>query len=531
MQLQQPPITNNILDGWLERLTQQVDPVIKYNAFYPSANAVDHGVATASKSSIKDYVDAIGTSLKATLILKHNSSGNTTTYTLTTSETIPSNITLIIEDGAILDGAGTATINGSFEHGLSQCFGASITVVFGSGSIPCDYPEWWGIDGTADEVQINKAIVAATNILSVKLQNKTYTIAAAVVMGTADYMALIADGLAILTTSADINGVEVSERSTIRNVRATCSNGTPTKSGFLLTDGVHTSMFEKLAAIGFKYGFEMYSTTSEGIMGNTIQHFATTSIATADVYIHGSGDGWVNENLFIGGDLHLSATGHAGIWIYLSGCDQNKFYGVSMDGGNTVGFAIRDYGTNQFMGCRIETNGWGIYVHNTSTHWRRTTSIAQNLWYCKAPYVAVVTGSAHVNNEDRFIGGIKEGSNGSTTVDANSAADQKVLNIADTADIHVTDPIIIDSTGDREEWGIVDSIQAGVSITMQDNLLYTHTAVQADTVYTVGRKYGIQYRAADQLDFFTYGVLVFQIATTGNATLKGALTENTDPTP
>ena len=48
MQIQYPPITNiPALDPWLERLTQQVNPVIRYNAFYPSANAVDHGAATA----------------------------------------------------------------------------------------------------------------------------------------------------------------------------------------------------------------------------------------------------------------------------------------------------------------------------------------------------------------------------------------------------------------------------------------------------------------------------------------------------
>jgi hypothetical protein len=68
-------------------------------------------------------------------VLHHSGTGNTTTYTLTTSETIPSNITLRVENGAILDGAGTLTVNGLFECGLQQCFGSSITVSFAVGSV------------------------------------------------------------------------------------------------------------------------------------------------------------------------------------------------------------------------------------------------------------------------------------------------------------------------------------------------------------------------------------------------------------
>lgn len=79
----------------------------------------------------------------------------------------------------------------------------------------------------------------------------------------------------------------------------------------------------------------------------------------------------------------------------------------------------------------------------------------------------------------------KEGS----TVDANSAADQKVVNVAATTDFAVSDIVILNPDGDREEIGEIDSINAGVSITLVANLAYAHTAEQADEVLVVG--YGV----------------------------------------
>ena len=92
--------------------------------FYPDCTETDQGV-TGNGKTIKAFVDAIGSD-KATIHLRHNSGSATTTYTLTTSETIPDNISLEIENGAILDGAGTLTVNGPFECGVYKCFGVEI---------------------------------------------------------------------------------------------------------------------------------------------------------------------------------------------------------------------------------------------------------------------------------------------------------------------------------------------------------------------------------------------------------------------
>ncbi len=69
-----------------------------------------------------------------------------------------------------------------------------------------------------------------------------------------------------------------------------------------------------------------------------------------------------------------------------------------------------------------------------------------------------------------------------TDVDQNSASGQLILYVASTAGFSDDDKIIIDRGGDREEERIIDSIQAGTSLTVTVNLTYTHTAVQEDDV-------------------------------------------------
>ena len=69
-----------------------------------------------------------------------------------------------------------------------------------------------------------------------------------------------------------------------------------------------------------------------------------------------------------------------------------------------------------------------------------------------------------------------------TTVDADSAAAQKVLNVASTVGFRTGKSVRINSGGVRDETKTIDSIVAGVSLTMTTNLIYTHTALQADAV-------------------------------------------------
>lgn len=121
---------------------------------YVDYEETDQGVVGNGKT-IKAYVDAIGTN-KATLILRHNSGGITTTYTLTTTETIPSNITLKMEHGAILSGVGTLLIK-SFQAGLYQVFsGTGPISLYGTAPVSA---EWFGV--SKDETAANNDIYIA----------------------------------------------------------------------------------------------------------------------------------------------------------------------------------------------------------------------------------------------------------------------------------------------------------------------------------------------------------------------------------
>ena len=99
------------------------------------------------------------------MFCEDKSSSGATAYTLTTSETIPDNITLVCDRNVEWDGAGTLTINGRFVCGRHKVFGSSITVVFGNGAVDEIYPEWWGGNpdpGTTDmTVEIQAAIDCA----------------------------------------------------------------------------------------------------------------------------------------------------------------------------------------------------------------------------------------------------------------------------------------------------------------------------------------------------------------------------------
>ena len=154
--------------------------------YWVDASAADQGAAANSRS-IKSLVDSIGTSKSATLVLSYSGTGNTTTYTLTTSETVPSNIALRMENGAIIDGAGTLTINGPLEAGPYQIFGSSITITLGT-NISTVYPEMWGASGdgsTDDSTPFSSTITATLNTgIPIRLLSKTYVIGDIDVAGT-----------------------------------------------------------------------------------------------------------------------------------------------------------------------------------------------------------------------------------------------------------------------------------------------------------------------------------------------------------
>lgn len=123
--------------------------------YYPNNTVTDQGGTTGR--SVKNLVDAIGSSKNATIVLKHSSNSNTTSYLFETNETSPSNITLEIEPGAYIDGNAILTIyspaNIKAEKDQKIFANPNIVIFTNGGDL---YPSWWGFD--RDETASNNGI-------------------------------------------------------------------------------------------------------------------------------------------------------------------------------------------------------------------------------------------------------------------------------------------------------------------------------------------------------------------------------------
>jgi hypothetical protein len=83
-----------------------------------------------------------------------------------------------------------------------------------------------------------------------------------------------------------------------------------------------------------------------------------------------------------------------------------------------------------------------------------------------------------------------------TTVDQNSTKGTTTLYVADTTGIVADDVIVVGHGTARNEVHEVQSVNAGVSLTLKDNLKYDHTAVQADVV----RESKVKFELEEELD-------------------------------
>jgi hypothetical protein len=136
-------------------------------------------------------------------------------------------------------------------------------------------------------------------------------------------------------------------------------------------------------------------------------------------------------------------------------------------------------------------------VNNEGTGYGTTVSVTT----ANAPTVTTTTPVTTKDHESATLGGEVTDADGQaitergfqyekittgSTVDDDSAADQKVLKVTATTAFTEGNKVVINRGGAREEDGEIGSIQEGVSITLVDNLTYEHTAVQGDDVEICG---------------------------------------------
>ena len=359
-------------------------PQFKYfdQMYFPDSQEADQG-ATGNRQTIKRIVDKVGTSKNATIVLTHNGTSDTTTYTLTTNETVPSNIGIWMEQGAIIDGAGTLTINGPFNPGDYQVFGDSITVIFGSARKV--NLAWFGSTTAAIQAALD-SLCTGCELVVPKLTSH-YSISTALDIDSVDDITLLfdpgahwkmsasganminitKDRISIIGAKLEGEGTYVSDNSTTYRLITSSGDHTTVKDCYLHeaeTCSIYISgnyphiennriiggpYFADAAAIGADrqhYGIWLYESNYGKVIDNWV---LPNSEANAGVTIEGittSSAGTPCHGLIITGNTVKDCWDH-GIYASIedSNFSNNQSYGcgikVSMSGGITkVGNSI-----------------------------------------------------------------------------------------------------------------------------------------------------------------------------------------------
>lgn len=98
-------------------------------------------------------------------------------------------------------------------------------------------------------------------------------------------------------------------------------------------------------------------------------------------------------------------------------------------------------------------------------------------------YIGTVSGTLYYSGKIATSNTTWTEDDTTTTVDVQSLSGQKVLSVAATAGFQVGGVVLINGGGGTAEVGVIASIQAAVSLTMEDDMTYTHEI--AESVVTV----------------------------------------------
>lgn len=271
------------------------------------------------------------------------------------------------------------------------------------------------------------------------------------------------------------------------------THGSPTKACVLMAGKAKVARFQYCQFRGQKYNVLFdgaQGTDPGGIFYN--EFYQCAYVGPTDENIYFTDAPGMNENKFIGGQVSNTSSNKM---LRVTG-NNNQFIGGSWEnvvsGNNYEEFTVYEYGLNVFLNNRFEVDGHGIYVDNDSATPGNGTIIANNYWACNTVRVMVVDGVCLTDTYGAwpdFRGVIEARASVNTTVDVQSVSGQKVVSVSGTADIQVGDPIVLNPGNSGEEFHIVASFSAGVSITTLGNLVNTHEV--GETVQGWNGKEGI----------------------------------------
>lgn len=277
--------------------------------------------------------------------------------TLTGNATVLATTSLAIRSGSVTLGDYNLTINGHFE-GVPDCFVQAGTgvVTFGAGATNEVHPEWWGVDGAADEIQINQAANSIQSVGGiVRLGAKTYVIAGAIKLFSFQWMVgnghdtVISGNLAsALVQEYDKSGGQFIG---IKNLKIdNTSSATAGGIGIDMT-GISHGVIEDVWISNVYTG--IYFEYVSGGYYNDVRN-PTIASTVVGIHVHGAGE----QNIF-GGTINTSTTA-----IYTTA--HINVYGTGIENFSSVGIQLAS-GSNQCLiaGARLENAsavGIGIQI-------------------------------------------------------------------------------------------------------------------------------------------------------------------------
>lgn len=342
-------------------------------------------------SSLADAISAIGATFTGLRI-------QAGTHAIAGDLTVPANVALRLENGAVLsvaDGV-TLTINGPFEVPENQVFSLAGTgnIKFNNG-LAIVRPEWWGIDGAADEVQINAAIQAAPVGGIVKLLPKTYILADKIILNRPILLcgtsiigsASTPDGTKIDASAVTGTAIEVTKGSLATCARHQLSN-------FWLYCGPEIGTSKVTKGIDIQENCSQWRLFRVMVTGVTQAQDGSGSYY--GLYVGGNGDfsGTIEQCYFMSND----------IGVYLGTSTQHTtLIHSSMAGNYTNGCVLYDTNTISFVACQLEKNG---KIADTTASLQIQASSAVTLLGCYGEQNSDWPGAAIIVTEKPGLGGV-----------------------------------------------------------------------------------------------------------------------------
>lgn len=447
--------------------SQVGNPVISGHQYRVDSGVTDHG-DVAQKNSVAYLANEIGTSQKAELVFDC-ASGVTQSYPFLTAWNGSSygNLVFDFRNGAQLKpGAGISGVtirspsnikaqpNQQIVSGTSLYFQDPGTV----------YPEWFDIDGTADEVQINYAHTSLTAGGEVELRGALYTVAAPI-YPAANTKTTIKPGTTVKLKNEGndkiffvnaVSNVTIEGGGIIDGNKANQSGTTTWAYCVYAVSSMNTHLRNVTIKDSPKYAVTISGTTDFRMENCTLK-----DAAEFHVYMGGDWYSIISRNKF-------SEAGYQHIQVNTSiepTIDSNDFVGTTDNAGNGHGiFSYYPYGFRYTNNLFKDVYGWGIEVQSNVTG-----------------YYGNIIGNRFVDcgNTSDNTGAIWVGAYGHTVITGNTIRGSKIYGIYLAASVKCT---VIGNT-------ILDSDTSGQGISLvgaaDDNIVIGNFVADEQAVETM----------------------------------------------